>query len=107
MAAICSPTSPKSPSSVGVDDKQHRRRDRYATWHDGTIPPGYGETISRSASKWGEPNARHGRHRQLLLHHGVQLDASEKEAWQGGFALWSAVANINFAEQPTPPAQTS
>ena len=49
------------------------------------------------ATKWGS-GTPDGRQRHLLLHHGLRLVSQREAAWQGGLALWSAVANIKFAE---------
>ena len=60
---------------------------------------GRGDTTQSFAAKWGS-NGTPGTGADVTYSFAAASNwtASEKAAWQGGLALWSAVANINFIE---------
>ena len=58
-----------------------------------------GDTNQSSAVKWGDSGTPGtGANVSYFFTTDSGWSASEKAAWQGGLALWSAVANIKFAE---------
>jgi serralysin len=65
----------------------------------GTMHPrSFGDTNHSLATKWGSGTPGTGAHVTYFFTTASGWTASEKAAWQGGLALWSAVADIKFAE---------
>ncbi|CAN5921530.1 hypothetical protein BH11PSE3_BH11PSE3_03010 [soil metagenome] len=67
----------------------------YATW-TGAIPPAYG--TGSEAFKWGSPTPGTGATISYFFTVDSDWSDTEMAAWQGGFAMWSAVANVTFVE---------
>jgi len=68
----------------------------FDTWN-GAIPAGYDQSISR-ATKWGDPRPGTGASVSYFFDVASNWTGVERTAWQGGMALWSAVANVSFTE---------
>jgi len=57
-----------------------------------------GNTVESFATKWGSGTPSTGADVTYSFASASNWTASEQAAWQGGLALWSAVANIKFTE---------
>ena len=68
----------------------------FDTWNF-AIPADYDPFISRS-TKWGDPRPGTGASVSYFFDAASNWTAVERTAWQGGMALWSAVANVSFTE---------
>ncbi len=80
----------------GVGENGTVARVSFDTWN-GNIPAGYDQSAS-SATKWGDPWPGTGASISYFFDAASNWTAVEKAAWQGGMALWSAVANVTFTE---------
>lgn len=81
---------------IGVDEANQVAGPSYGTWDGETNPPGYNDTST--ALKWGNSTPGTGATVSYFFTTASGWTNSEKMAWQGSLALWSAVANIKFVE---------
>jgi Peptidase M10 serralysin C terminal/Domain of unknown function (DUF4114) len=80
---------------VGVDAAGRVAETAYPTWK-GAIPANY--AAPSKAIKWGDPTPGTGATVTYRFDSGSGWTSEEKDAWQGGLGLWSAIANITFRE---------
>jgi hypothetical protein len=81
---------------IGVDDANRVAETSFETWNGATNPPGYEDTSS--AVKWGSSTPGTGATVSYFFTAASGWTGSEQDAWEGGMAMWSAVANITFVE---------
>lgn len=80
---------------VGVDAEGKVAETAYPTWK-GAIPANY--AAPSKAIKWGDPTPGTGATVTFRFDEDSGWTDEEKDAWEGGLGLWSAVANITFRE---------
>ena len=80
---------------VGVDAAGKVAEIAYPTWN-GAIPANYAGPSK--AIKWGDPTPGTGATVSYHFNDDSGWSDEEKDAWEGGLGLWSAVANITFTE---------
>ena len=89
-------TSPKSPFSSASTNSTRSQATAAATWND-AHPAGLQPPVERDQSGAARRPARAPPSAISSPRHSGWTN-EEKAAWQGGLALWSAVANITFTE---------
>ena len=81
---------------IGVDDANRVAETSFETWDGEVDPPGYNDTST--AVKWGSSTPGTGATVSYFFTTASGWTESEEMAWEGGMAMWSAVANITFVE---------
>lgn len=81
---------------IGVDESNKVAETSFQSWDDETDPPGYNDTAT--PVKWGSSTPGTGATVSYFFTTASGWTESEQTAWEGGMAMWSAVANITFVE---------